>query len=765
MQAGPGQEKKEAAPPGSRWIPSLSRFLQSRQEAQAVLWDDEETEVSIGVLGEVDIRELSTCLQETLSKATSGDTTVGQKSGLHVRRLDDRTLLEKPHGCDEVANLWTWRKVPWPSAAEAAGVEEEEDWRVLAALAGLCGVFGLAGWLVEMNHWGPAWLAPVLFIAGMIAGGWDAAKDAAPAVLRGRLDVHFLMLAVAVGASLIGAFAEGTLLLFLFSTAGALENFALYRTRREINALFRLAPKTACVLVPNTGEEKLVPIEEVRAGDRLLVRPGETFPVDGLVSNGETAADESALTGEAHPVEKQAGDLVSSGTLNLWGAVTVTCARPAQQSALQKVIDLIQSAKNQRAPSQRLTDRFGPSYTWGVLGVTCIMFFVWWLGFGVSPFLNVTTGETTEFSSFYRAMTLLVVASPCALVLSIPSAILAAIAWGARHGILFRGGAAIEQMADLNVVALDKTGTLTTGDLRVVSVESFPPGEERAVAEAAFAMEQKATHPIARAIVKYGQEQGLTLRELDNFRAITGQGVQAQIGEEACLLGRRDLLADGPLGPWLQKLPGPPPGLSEVWFVRGNLMGRILLEDRIREESAAVLQRLEKIGLRTVMLTGDRAEAANVVGQKLGLSEVLAGLTPEGKLEQLQRLKKEGGKVAMVGDGINDAPCLAAADIAVAMGARGSDAALEQSDVVLMNDKIENFYEAFELSRRARSVIRQNITISLGTIVVMVGAAVFGIVPITLGVLAHEGSTVLVCLNSMRLLGGQPKAPTSKTAK
>jgi Cd2+/Zn2+-exporting ATPase len=749
--------KENPAEAGSRWIPSLANFLRSRNEAQAVLWDDRETEVSVGVLGDVDIRELSACLQDTLSKAVTSDAATVRPTGLHVRRLDDRTLLEKPHGCDEVANLWTWRKVPWPSAAEAAGVEEEEDWRVLAALAALCGVFGLAGWLVEINHWGPTWLAPALFIFGMIAGGWDAAKDAAPAVLRGRLDVHFLMLAVAVGASLIGAFAEGTLLLFLFSTAGALENFALYRTRREINALFRLAPKTACLVVPVSGEEKLVPIEEVKAGDHVLVRPGETFPVDGLIRDGETAADEAALTGEAQPVEKRVGDLVSSGTLNLWGAVTVTCQRPAKQSALQKVIDLIQRAKNQRAPSQRLTDRFGPGYTWGVLGVTCLMFFVWWLGFGVSPFLNVTEGENTEFSAFYRAMTLLVVASPCALVLSIPSAILAAIAWGARHGILFRGGAAIEQMADLKVVALDKTGTLTTGDLRVVSVESFPAGHERAVAEAAFALEQKATHPIARAIVKYGQEQGLALRELENFRTITGQGVQARLGDESVLLGRRDLLADGPLGPWLQNLPGPPPGLSEVWFVRGDLLGRILLEDRIREESAAVLRLLEQSGLRTIMLTGDRAEAAGEVGKKLGLSEVRAGLTPEGKLHELERLKEGGHKVAMVGDGINDAPCLAAADIAVAMGARGSDAALEQSDVVLMNDKIENFYEAFELSRRARAVIRQNIAVSLGTIVVMVGAAVFGIVPITIGVLAHEGSTVLVCLNSMRLLAGKPR--------
>ncbi len=760
--------KSGAADGHGRWIPALAEFLRRTAHAQAVEWDDARTEISVATLGRVDEAALRRCLEETLAAADDpageGGVAAPVRPGLRLRRTEDRVALEKEHGCDEVATLWTWRRIPWPTPAEVAEIDagEEEEWKVLAALAGICGVLGLTGFAADLTGAGPPWLVPALYIAAMMAGGWDAAKDAIPNLPKGKLDIHFLMLAVAIGASFIGAFGEGALLLFLFSFAGALEHFALYRTRREIHALFRAAPKTATIVDAADRTERVVPVEEVAPGDRVLVRPGDTFPVDGVVLTGESAADESSLTGEAHPVSKRPGDEVYSGTANLWGAVEARCERPASESALQKVIRLIEEARHMRAPSQRFTDRFGPRYTVGVLAVTTAMFFVWWLGFGVSPFLNVTVEGQVTYSAFYRAMTLLVVASPCALVLSIPSAILAAIAWGARHGILFRGGAAIEQLAAVEVVALDKTGTLTTGDLRVVSVESFPPGRERDVAEIAFTLERRASHPIARAIQRYGEAEGLHPRDLEGFRSLTGKGVRAEVDKSTCLLGRRELFEGGPLADWARDLPDPPPGLSEVWFLHGALVGRILLEDMVREESAAVLRRLRAEGLHTVMLTGDRAGTAKTVAERLGLDEVRAGLSPEGKVEAVRGLTVGERRVAMVGDGVNDAPCLAAADIAVAMGARGSDAALEQSDVVLMNDRIENFFEAFRLSRRARRVIRQNIVISLGTIVIMVSAAVFGIVPITLGVLAHEGSTVVVCLNSMRLLRGSVGDGTSK---
>jgi Cd2+/Zn2+-exporting ATPase len=639
--------------------------------------------------------------------------------------------------------------------------EDTGKWRKLALLAGLCGIFGLAGLVSGWLDGTPPWLPPVFFILSMIAGGWNAARDAGPSVLTGKLDIDFLMLAVAVGASLIGAYGEGALLLFLFSSAGALEHFALHRTRREIQGLFHLQPKTASRLNPETGQEEIVAISQIRRGDSLLVRPGDTFPVDGKITEGESAADESSLTGEAMPVDKGKGREVYSGTLNLWGALKVQCLRPANESSLQKIIRLIQDARHQRAPSQRLTDRFGPRYTLGVLGVTSLMFFVWWLGFGVSPFLNQETATGTSFSAFYRAMTLLVVASPCALVLSIPSAILAAIAWGARHGILFRGGAAIEQLAQIEIVALDKTGTLTTGDLRLETIESFPPGREQHVLQAAYTLEQNSSHPIARAIRNHGDQESVTPLAMSDFRNLTGKGVHARIEKEAAFLGRRELLKESSLGVWDLDLPPPPSGLIEVWLLQGELLGRILLQDTVRRESREVLAALHRNGIKTVMLTGDRREVAEAIGHSVGIGEIRAGLSPEDKVAAVRELAATGRRVAMVGDGINDAPSLAAADIAVAMGARGSDAALEQSDLVLMNDKIENFFEAFKLSRRARRIIQQNVVISLGTILIMVSAAFLGILPISIGVLAHEGSTVVVCLNSLRLLAGKREKPAA----
>jgi Cd2+/Zn2+-exporting ATPase len=361
-------------------------------------------------------------------------------------------------------------------------------------------------------------------------------------------------------------------------------------------------------------------------------------------------------------------------------------------------------------------------------------------------------------SAFYRAMTLMVVASPCALVLSIPSAILAAIAWGARHGVLFRGGAAIEKLADISAVALDKTGTLTTGELAVVGCESYPRGREREVLQLAYTLEAKSQHPIARAITRHAKAEGLTPLALDDFQSLTGQGLRGKVAGATLLLGRRELLESGPLAAWAKELPPAAAELSEVWVIGQDMVGRVLLKDQIRAESREVLAELKKLGIKTVMLTGDRRHTAEAVAKELGLDEVRAGLSPEDKVAAIQALRAEGRKVAMVGDGVNDAPCLAAADVSVAMGARGSDAALEQAEVILMHDRIENFLAAHRLSRRARSVIRQNLTISLGVVIVMVVATAFGAVPLAIGVAAHEGSTLVVCLNSLRLLLGRNQA-------
>jgi Cd2+/Zn2+-exporting ATPase len=482
----------------------------------------------------------------------------------------------------------------------------------------------------------------------------------------------------------------------------------------------------------------------------LRIKPGEQFPVDAEVAKGETAADEAALTGEALPVDKAVGDALFAGTMNLWGVVEATVTRPAQESALQKIIRLIQTAQRNKAPAQRFTDQFGTRYTYGVLALTVVMFFVWWLALGHRPFLSVPG----NVSAFYHAMTLLVVASPCALVLSIPSAILAAIAWGARRGILFRGGAAVEQLAEIKVVAMDKTGTLTTGDLRVEKVESFPPGREEEVLRLASSLDRLSNHPLARAIVRHAKQRGLAPVEVTDFAQTAGAGSTAQYEGRTLRLGRRTWAQD-PAHESCATVPPPEEiGVSEVWLNAGDFCGRLLLRDDLRLQARPLIQQLRARGLRTVVLTGDKQSAADFLKRELSLDDVRAELKPADKLAIIEGFTRSGQPVAMIGDGVNDAPSLAAAHVGVAMGARGSDAALEQAAVVLMHDKLENFLAAYELSRRARAIIRQNLTISLGVIATLVVLALLQRIPLTLGVIGHEGSTLLVVLNSLRLLFG-----------
>lgn len=622
-----------------------------------------------------------------------------------------------------------------------------EDWRVLGGLAVLCGLLGFLAWSLEsFAGVSGAWLV-ALYVVAMLAGGWDALADVRVGLPKGELDIHFLMVAVALGAASIGAWNEGVLLLFLFSLSGALEAFAFDRTRKEIDSLFKDAPKVAMVR-DAAGNFVETLVESVVPGDVIQIKPGAIFPVDAEVLTGESAADESTLTGEAHPVAKQAGDTLYSGTLNLWGTVEARVLRAVNESAQQKVVQLIQKAQHLKASSQRFTDRFGTGYTLLVLVATLLMFFVWWLGFGVAAFENA---EGTR-SAFYRAMTLLVVASPCALVLSIPSAILAAIAWGARHGILFRGGVAIEKLVEVDLVCFDKTGTLTTGEMSVARIESFPPGREAEAARLAYSLEAQGSHPIGRAIQRYGEEQGFEAATIEGFRAMSGMGVEGRSGMTTCVLGRRELMLEGPMAERVRAVPEPPSEYVENWIYSGDLVARILLQDTIREESRGILASLRALGIRTVILTGDRKGTAESVGEALGIEEVQAELRPEDKVARIESYSKNGYKVAMLGDGVNDAPSLAAAYVSVAMGIRGSDAALEQSEVVLMRDRIDNFLAARSLSEQATRVIRQNVTIALGTVLVMTLAAAGGWIPLSIGVVAHEGSSALVCLNSLRLL-------------
>jgi len=464
----------------------------------------------------------------------------GQRRRIEIRADKDSTTITRVT-CPTAPKFWRWHQFPWPRIVPRqvtlpGDADHDAEWKgqLLAAL--LCLAFGVTAWLLHEQR---PHLAIPLYLAAYVSGSWFTVQEIRERLRDRVLDVHFLMLTVAVGSAVIGAWGEGAALLFLFSLSGALEHYAMGRTQREIRSLFKTAPKTA-TRIDADGTEQTVPVEELRPGERLLIKPGEQFPTDAEVVKGRTDADESTLTGEAAPVEKDVGDQVMAGTMNLWGVVEATVLRPARESALQKVIRLIQDAQHLKAPAQRFTDKFGSGYTYAILGLSLAMFFVWWLVLHHDPFLSTPTAR----SAFYRSMTLLVVASPCALVLSIPSAVLAAIAWAARRGILFRGGAAVEKLAEVTVVAMDKTGTLTTGELKVELIESFPPGHEREIAELAYSLERLSTHPLARAITRYGKQQGLGSRELEHFESVTGLGLQAQWNGDLVRLGRREWLAE-----------------------------------------------------------------------------------------------------------------------------------------------------------------------------------------------------------------------------
>lgn len=674
-----------------------------------------------------------------------------QRQSIIIKREVGKTTIARVT-CPTAPQFWRWRKFSLPKLGPREielphGEEHLDEWKWQLLAAALCGAFAIAAVLSGKNS-----LGLTFFVGAYIAGAWFAVVEVLELLKKQKLDVHFLMLAVAAGSASIGAWGEGAALLFLFSLSGALEHYAMGRTQREISALFKAAPKSAILLDENDGEREIA-VGELRAGMRLLIKPDTKFPVDAEIIKGQTASDESNLTGESLPVEKNIGDTVLAGTLNLSGVVQVTVLRAARDSALQKIIHLIKEAQHLKAPAQRFTDKFGTAYTYGILALSCAMFFVWWLLMGYPAF--AASGDTR--SAFYRAMTLLVVASPCALVLSIPSAVLAAIAWGARRGILFRGGAAVEKLAEIQIVALDKTGTLTTGELRVERIESFPPGRELELAELAYSLERFSKHPLARAITRYGKQHQLPVLEVDQLQSSPGFGLQCKHDGKNVFLGRLEWLEENHITLNQQTESDGDFSNSEVWLAKENLLGRILLRDDIRDQAAEVISKLREAGLQTVVLTGDREAAARHLKTKLHLDDVRAQLQPEQKVEIIRAFTNRGQHVAMVGDGVNDAPGLAAAHVGVAMGARGSDAALEQADVVLMHDRLENFWFAYQLSRRARKIIRQNLVISLGTVVVLVGFAICGAIPLTLGVVGHEGSTVIVVLNSLRLLFGKAR--------
>ncbi len=627
-------------------------------------------------------------------------------------------------------------------AAGTPMTQPPERWRSMAFRSGLCLVAAGIGWALHDRHQGASTAG---FMVAYLAGGWDLTRQVWQDLRRLQFDTHFLMLLVVPGSVAVGAWGEAALLLVLFSASSSMEEFANGRTRREINALLRRAPKSARLLTP--GGERVVPVDALQPGDAVRVTANEQVPVDLEVTTGTSACDESSLTGESDPIDKRPGDTALAGTINLWGVIDGRVLRPASDSALQRIIRLIETAQHLKAPTQRFTDRFGTGYTAAVLGACLLVFLHAWLA-GDRPAFFTLPGQP---SAFYRAMTLLVVLSPCALVLSVPSAILSAIAAGARQGILFRGGAAIENLAAVRVVALDKTGTLTLGELQFQGLEPLT-GDPDTLLAVAIALARLSNHPVSRSLARVAPPDGVPAVGVEASETVPGQGVRARWKGGTVALGRREwILSQAPAD-----IPPPPPSdhATETWVLTPDGVGRLLLRDELRPNARAVIAELVAAGLRPVMLTGDREPIARRMAEAVGLEDFRAGLSPEEKVAAIRGFQAGGDRVAMIGDGVNDAPSLAAADVSVAMGARGSDAAIEQAEVVLMHDRLENFALARRLSSRARGIIRQNVALSLGTISIMAVVTLTAHqLPLSVGVAAHEGSTVVVVLNSLRLLG------------
>jgi Cd2+/Zn2+-exporting ATPase len=582
------------------------------------------------------------------------------------------------------------------------------------------------------------------------------------------------MLVSALGAAFIGEWEEGALLLFLFSLSGALEEFALDRTRHAIEALSELYPDEA--MRKRDGVEEAVSVDELIQDDVVVVRPGGRFPADGVVIKGESTADQSPITGESIPVSKAEGDPVFAGSINGSGALEVKVSKLAADSTLSKIIQLIEEARQAPAPAQRLFDRFSQPYTIFVLIATGLTILIpWWL-------INEPFSDT-----LYRAMTLMVVASPCALIISTPASILSAIGAAARHGVLLKGGAYLDKTAEIDVITFDKTGTLTYGKPEVVDVRPLQNYTDQDVLQLAASAEVLSEHPIGQAVVRKARNDGLSLRTPDEFHAVAGHGIRACfesgdetevvfIGNDKLFLSEQIELSPAIrlIGSALQDA-----GNTAMLVVRstkgrkdlfGNIvkwepMGYLAVADTVRPEAKQVIAALHDQGIQTIaMLTGDHAKVAQNIADQLGVEEVHSGLLPEEKVEQVRRLAK-AQHLMMVGDGVNDAPALAAASVGVAMGAGGTDAALETADVVLMNDDLSRLPFFFALSKKAVRIVRQNIIFSVGVIVTLIfstlvlPALIPGFVlPLPLGVVGHEGSTLIVVFNGLRLLAMKPSS-------
>ncbi|WP_129631842.1 heavy metal translocating P-type ATPase [Candidatus Oscillochloris fontis] len=583
-------------------------------------------------------------------------------------------------------------------------------------------------------------------IATYAAGGFYAMRAIIAALRERTIEVDLLMVLAALGAAYVSAWTEGAILLFLFSLSNVLQGYAMRRTERAISSLLELRPDH--VDVRREDEVLALALEDVAVGDVVLLRPGDRVPLDGTIQRGRGSFDEAAITGEAMPVLRDVGDHVLAGTLNINGSIELLVTKSASESTLSRIIAMVSEAQARKASTQSFLDRAEQYYAVGVI-VAVLLFITL-----VPPLFQVPFSE-----NFYRGMVLLTVASPCALVISVPAALLSAIANAARRGVLFKGGAHLEELSKVKIIALDKTGTLTFGHPELTDLVPQPGVSTDELLAAVARAEQPSEHPIARAIMSYAAAQNLTPPEPTHFAAVTGMGVRATWDDEETLVGSPRLMNQAGLQvpaallAEMDRLADEGRGTVLLVHRGQRWLGLVTVMDRERPDAAEKILALRAAGIgRVVMLTGDNARVAEAMGRRLKIDEVHAGLLPEDKLRLVEELGKQYGPVAMVGDGVNDAPALAAASSGIAMGAAGTDAALETADIVLMSDDLGAIAYAVGLSKRTQRIVWQNITFALAVVVILVVTTLTIGVPLPLGVVGHEGSTIIVVLNGLRLL-------------
>ncbi|EDL62999.1 heavy metal translocating P-type ATPase, partial [Bacillus sp. SG-1] len=597
------------------------------------------------------------------------------------------------------------------------------------------------GWLTADDS---SSLSIVFYLLAFVIGGFAKAKEGIEETIADReLNVEMLMVFAAIGSAVIGYWTEGAILIFIFAISGALETYTLNKSQREISSLMDLQPEEALRVMDGTEEK--VHVSELSIGDHILIKPGERVPSDGLIIKGATTIDEAAISGESLPVSKTVESEVFAGTVNLNGAITVEIIKHSNETLFQKIIDLVHSAQSEKSPSQLFIEKFEGSYVKVVLVVVLLMMFL--------PHFLLGWSWT---ETFYRAMVLLVVASPCALVASIMPATLSAISNGARNGILFKGGMHLESLSNLQVVAFDKTGTLTRGKPKVTDIITDQALSESEVLGITAAIEKQSTHPLAQAIVQHVKTlyPDVHLNDPQSLEDVSGWGVKAVVDGTEWKIGKAEFVgieaASNFAGGKSRQLAAE--GKTTVFIANNEgIAALIALKDVIRDETEQALELLRKEGIRTVMLTGDSENTAKAIAREAQVDDYIAECLPETKVEELKKLMNQYGTVAMVGDGINDAPALATANVGVAMG-EGTDVALETADIVLMKNDLTRLAEAVRLSKKMQRIVKQNIIFSLTVIFVLIASNFLQVLDLPLGVIGHEGSTILVILNGLRLL-------------